>query len=290
MDIINIFKENPYIFLVVIGVLSLFIGSFLNVVIHRLPRMIEQGWSEECRIYLGLKISPEDKEKLSLWLPFSHCPQCKSPIKPWQNIPLLSYVLLAGKCAHCRSPISIRYPLVELLTCVASIYVGWRFGVTWQTVGALLFTWIIISLSFIDIDHHILPDHLTLSLLWLGLFFSMFSLYTNSYDAIIGAIAGYLIFGITQWIFNLITGKIGMGQGDFKFLAAIGAFLGWQMLPFTILFASLCGILFGLTYMIIKHQYKSVPLPFGPYLAISGWISLIWGNEILHFYLQTFVY
>ncbi|OGT53104.1 MAG: methyltransferase [Gammaproteobacteria bacterium RIFCSPHIGHO2_12_FULL_42_13] len=289
MDVTYFFAVNPDIFLIVVAVISLFVGSFLNVIIYRLPRMIEQNWGDECRVYLGLKAPEEGKEKLNLCLPFSHCPSCKQGIKPWHNIPIFSYLFLFGKCAYCKAHISLRYPFVEILTCLASTYVAWRFGMSWQTCGALLFTWITISLIFIDIDYHILPDHLTLLLLWLGLFLSIFSLYTNSHNAIIGAILGYLIFAITQWLFGLVTGKIGMGQGDFKFLAAIGAFLGWQMLPFTILISSLCGIIFGITHMLMKHQYKSVPFPFGPYLGISGWISLMWGNEIWHLYLQTFV-
>lgn len=289
MDITQLIANNPDVFLVIVAVFSLFIGSLLNVVIYRLPLIIEQGWSEECRVYLGLKSPDEHKKHFSLWLPFSHCTSCKKTIKPWHNIPVISYIFLLGKCAYCKSQISFRYPFIEILTCLASVYVAWKFGVSWQTAGGLLFTWILISLTFIDIDHHILPDHLTLLLLWLGLFLSIFSVYCTSHDAILGAIIGYGVFALTQWLFKLATGKTGMGQGDFKFLAAIGAFIGWQMLPFTILMASLCGIIFGLSHMIMKHQFKSVPFPFGPYLAIAGWINLIWGDEIWAFYLQTFV-
>lgn len=285
MDILLFFSQNPDIFLITIGVLALFIGSFLNVVIYRLPRMMEQSWSEECRIYLGLKPHTE-MEKLNLSLPFSHCPRCKNIIRPWHNIPLFSYLWLRGKCAYCKAHISIRYPLVEALTCIVSVYVAWKFGFTWQTFAALLFTWICICLIFIDLDYHLLPDQLTLLLLWLGLLFSISTLFCTSRDAIIGAVAGYLIFAFTQYIFKLATGKIGMGQGDYKFLAALGAFLGWQMLPFIILLASFSGVIFALTHMTIKREFKSVPLPFGPYLAVAGWISLLWGNEIMQYYLQ----
>ena len=286
MDILQFFIFNPPFFLIVVAILSLFIGSFLNVVIYRLPRMMEQSWSEECRIYLGLKPHLE-KENLNLCLPLSHCPHCKKSIHPWHNIPIISYIFLCRKCAYCKASISMRYPLVEALTCIVSVYVAWRFGISWLTLAALLFTWICICLTFIDLDYHLLPDQLTLSLLWLGLFFSLFSLKCNSHDAIIGAIVGYFIFAITQWIFGKITHKTGMGQGDFKFLAALGAFLGWQMLPLIILLASVSGVIFTLTHMTIKRHFKSVPLPFGPYLAIAGWISLLWGNEIIQYYLVT---
>jgi leader peptidase (prepilin peptidase)/N-methyltransferase len=291
MDIIQFLTENPSIFLVLVALLALLIGSFLNVIIYRLPRIIQEDWHEECRRYLSLKpqTTLAEKRSLSLSLPPSHCVQCKKRLKPWHNIPILSYLILRGKCAYCRVAISIRYPLVELLCCFASVYVAWRFGVTWQTVVALLFTWIVISLTFIDLDYQLLPDELTLTLLWIGLLASIFSLFTSSHDAIIGASAGYIVFVVTQWLFKLITGKIGMGQGDYKFLAALGACLGWQQLPIIILLASVIGLIFGLTHIIIKHQFKSMPLPFGPYLAFAGWISLIWGNDILHLYLRYFI-
>lgn len=286
MDILHFFATNHDVFLIVVAIFSLFIGSFLNVVIYRLPRMMEQSWSEECRIYLGLKPHTET-EKLNLYLPFSHCPRCKKVIRPWHNIPLLSYFFLRGKCAYCKAHISIRYPLVEALTCVVSVYVAWKFGFTWQTLAALSFTWISICLTFIDLDYHLLPDQLTLLLLWLGLFFSLFDLFVGSHAAIIGAMIGYFIFAMTQWIFGWATGKTGMGQGDFKYLAALGAFLGWKMLPVIILLASISGVIFSLTHMLIKRQFKSLPLPFGPYLAVAGWIALLWGNEIMQYYLET---
>jgi leader peptidase (prepilin peptidase)/N-methyltransferase len=180
----------------------------------------------------------------------------------------------------------MRYPLIELLCCIASVYAAWRFGVSWQTAGALFFTWILISLTFIDLDYQILPDHLTLLLLWLGLFGSVFSLFTSSHDAILGAMTGYMVFAITQALFKLVTGKTGMGRGDYKFLAALGACLGWQQLPVIILLASVTGMIFGLAHIAMKRQFKSVPLPFGPYLAVAGWVSLIWGSDIIHLYLR----
>lgn len=287
MDILLFLTANFTLFLIIIGLFSLFIGSFLNVVVYRLPRMMEQSWSEECRVYLGLKPHHET-EKLNLYLPFSHCPHCKTLIRPWHNIPILSFLWLRGHCAYCAAPISIRYPLIEGLTCLVSIYVAWKFGITWQTGAALIFTWTCISLMFIDLDYQLLPDQLTLFLLWCGLFFSLFDLFTTPQEAIIGAISGYLIFALTQALFKMATGKIGMGQGDYKFLAALGAFLGWQMLPLIILLASISGIIIALTHMLIKRHFKSVPLPFGPYLAIAGWIALLWGKEIMRYYLDFF--
>jgi leader peptidase (prepilin peptidase)/N-methyltransferase len=285
MEIFDFFVANPDIYLAVMVVLSLLVGSFLNVVIYRLPIMMERNWSEECRIYLGLK-PHEDTNSVNLCLPSSHCPQCKQVIKPWHNIPLVSYFLLRGKCSACHAHISIRYPLVEAATCFMSVYVAWKFGVSWQALAALFFTWICITLTFIDIDHHILPDQLTLLLLWIGLLSSIFSLFCNSTDAIIGAIAGYLIFAATQMTFERVTGKAGMGQGDVKFLAALGGFLGWQMLPLIIILASFTGLIFALTHMISKQHFKSIPLPFGPYLALAGWIALVWGNELMQHYYE----
>lgn len=285
MDIINFFASNNYIFLLAIAAASLLVGSFLNVVIYRLPHMLMNAWNQECREYLSLKPTPHSEtEHLNLYLPFSHCTHCKKHLKPWHNIPIISYFVLHGKCAYCKSKISIRYPLVELLCCITSVYVAWQFGFSIQTFGALLLTWIMICLAFIDIDYHLLPDHLTLFLLWTGLFLSLFSVFTNAHDAILGAMLGYLIFAIIQWLFQFITGKIGIGQGDYKLLAAVGGYLGWQQLPFVILFASLIGIIFSLIHMLIKHEFKSAPVPFGPSLAIAGWISLVWGPEILHLY------
>lgn len=290
MDILKFFGENLDVFLLVVAAFSLLIGSFLNVVIYRLPRMLTNTWNQECRQYLGLKPNPPSEiEQLNLYLPLSHCTHCKKRLKPWHNIPLISYLVLKGKCAYCSAKISMRYPLVEFICCVTSVYVAWRFGFTPQTLAALIFTWFIICLTFIDLDYHLLPDHLTLFLLWIGLFFSMFNLFTDSHTAIIGAIAGYLIFAIIQSIFKLTTGKIGMGQGDYKFLAALGAYLGWQLLPVIILLASIIGLIFGITQMALKRQFKSVPIPFGPYLACAGWLSLIWGPEIMQIYLHKFV-
>jgi leader peptidase (prepilin peptidase)/N-methyltransferase len=290
MEIIQFFTDNPNTGLLLIAALSLLVGSFLNVLIYRFPRMIQNEWNQECRHYLGLKSHTTDIERLNLYLPLSHCTSCKKRLKPWHNIPIISYVILWGQCAYCKVKISLRYPFVELLCCVTSVYAAAHFGFTIQMAGAVVFTWIIIGLIFIDLDYHLLPDQLTLLLLWVGLFLSIYSVFTNSQDAILGAIAGYLVFAIVQGAFKLATGKIGMGQGDYKFLAGLGAYLGWQQLPIIILLASVTCIIFGVTHMAIKRQWKSVPLPFGPYLATAGWVSLMWGDDILHLYLnQSFL-
>lgn len=288
MDTLTFLAENQTFYLFIVAFVSLFIGSFLNVVIYRLPLMMQREWSEECRLYLGLKPHDDEAEKLSLALPASRCPHCKHPIRPWHNIPVLSYLFLRGRCAFCHARIAIRYPIVEALTAIASFYIAWRFGFTWQALTALVFTWIGIALTFIDIDHQLLPDQLTLLLLWVGLYASLFNVFTNSTDAILGAMAGYLLFAGLQGLFGLITGKVGMGQGDYKLLAALGAFMGWKMLPLILILASFSGIVLTFIQMIIRRSFKSVPLPFGPYLIIAGWIALVWGNSIMDYYLAIY--
>lgn len=285
-ELTSFFTLHPGLYLLAITLFSMLIGSFLNVVIYRLPRMMQNSWQEECRHYLGLKPQTLEQETLSLSLPFSHCTHCKKTLMPWHNIPIFSYLFLRGRCAYCQSSISLRYPIVELITVVTSVYLAWTFGVSSQCAAALVFTWILIALTFIDIDFFLLPDQLTLLLVWFGLFTSLFSVFCTPTEAIIGAIAGYSIFALIERVFRAVTQKEGMGQGDFKLLAGLGAFLGWQQLPTIILLASFVGAIFGLTHMLIKKQSKSVPLPFGPYLALSGWISLIWGSEILNSYWQ----
>lgn len=284
-DVIHALQQDSNLFLFALGCFSLLIGSFLNVVIYRLPLMLQEAWSQECREFLGLK-NTSDSPPISLWLPFSHCPACKKALKPWHNVPIISYLILKGHCAHCSARIGLRYPIVELICCITSVYVGWYFGCSYETLGALLFTWILICLIFIDIDHMLLPDSLTLLLLWLGLLLSLSNLFTSSTDAILGGAIGYFVFAITGWIFKKATGKVGMGQGDYKFLAALGAFLGWQMLPIIILLASIIGLIFNLLRMMVRREFKSVPIPFGPYLAFSGWVSLFWGHDIIHYYLR----
>ncbi|NQY04526.1 MAG: prepilin peptidase, partial [Halieaceae bacterium] len=217
--------------------------------------------------------------------PNSHCPHCKAPVKPWHNIPVLSYVALRGRCANCGAKISLRYPLVELVTGLMTLALGIMLGASLAMVGALFLTWALITLTLIDVDHQLLPDDLTLPLLWLGLVFNLFATYTTLSSAVIGAIAGYGILWSVYWGFKLLTGKEGMGYGDFKLLAALGAWLGWQSVPLIILLSSLVGAIIGIGLILLKKRGKDIPMPFGPYLAIAGWVALLWGDTIMTAYL-----
>jgi leader peptidase (prepilin peptidase)/N-methyltransferase len=293
------------------GVIGLLVGSFLNVVIYRLPIMMQRGWRKECTEYLQLNqetpelgdldstsapahakhlhpVGDTDKEEpFNLVFPLSRCPGCNTPIKPYQNIPVISYLFLKGKCAKCGCRISMRYPIVEAFTAATSIMVAWHFGYTPQAVFALLLTWSLIALIFIDIDHQLLPDSITLPMLWLGMCLSLFNVFTDAHASIIGAVAGYTVLWAVFHLFKLATGKEGMGYGDFKLLALFGAWLGWQYLPIIILLSSLVGAIIGLGMIIfVKHDHN-VPIPFGPYLAVSGWVALLWGNELNQLYLTT---
>lgn len=277
---------SPILFSALIGLVGLLVGSFLNVVIYRLPVMMQKSWRKDCQDYLGLNADLQTNEPFNLVLPLSRCPGCNTPIKPYQNIPVISYVFLRGKCAKCKNPISLRYPLIEAFTAVTSFVIAWHFGFTPQTGFALLLTWSLIALSFIDIDHQLLPDSITLPALWLGLFLSVFDIFTDSHASIIGAIAGYLVLWGVFHLFKLLTGKEGMGYGDFKLLALFGAWLGWQSLPAIILLSSLVGAIIGIGMIIFSQHDRNTPIPFGPYLAAAGWIALIWGADINQFYLN----
>ena len=273
--------------LVFVGlVLGLLIGSFLNVVVYRLPIMMQRDWRAQAREILEL---PEEQqgETFNLVLPDSRCPHCDHKIRPWENIPVLSYLFLRGKCSSCKSPISLRYPLVELTCGLLSAYVAWHFGFTWQAGAMLLLTWGLLAMSLIDADHQLLPDALVLPLLWLGLIVNSFALFTSLEDALWGAVAGYLSLWSVYWLFKLITGKEGMGYGDFKLLAMLGAWGGWQVLPLTILLSSLVGAVLGIIMLRLRNSDTSTPIPFGPYLAIAGWIALLWGEQITAGYLQV---
>ena len=266
--------------------LGLVVGSFLNVVIYRLPLMMETRWRKDCCELL--EVEQEKLEApLNLATPNSHCPVCKTAIKPWQNIPVLSYLLLRGKCGNCATPISPRYPVLELVTGLMTLALAWFFDLSPALLGAALLTWALIALTVIDIDHQLLPDDITLPLMWLGLLFNLTATYATLPDAVIGAMAGYLILWGIYWAFKLLTGKEGMGYGDFKLLAALGAWLGWQALPLVILLSSLVGAVCGVALMIIKRRGKEIPIPFGPYLAMAGWIALLWGDDIMSGYLGT---
>jgi leader peptidase (prepilin peptidase)/N-methyltransferase len=257
--------------------LGLLVGSFLNVVIYRLPLMMETRWRRDCCELL--EVEPEKQEApLNLATPNSHCPQCKAAIKPWENIPVISYLLLGGKCSSCAARISPRYPIVELVTGLMTLSLAWFFAFSPALLGAVLLTWALIALTMIDVDHQLLPDDITLPLMWLGLLFNLQATYTSLHDAVIGAMAGYLILWTIYQVFKLLTGKEGMGYGDFKLLAALGAWLGWQMLPEIILLSSLVGAICGIALMAIKRRGKEIPIPFGPYLAIAGWLALLLGD------------
>jgi len=273
-------------FIVLAGIIGLLVGSFLNVVIYRLPVMLQRSWRKECIEYLQMEAEDEG-EPFNLSLPLSRCPKCQSPIKPYQNIPVISYVFLKGQCAHCKNPISIRYPLIEAFTATLSVLVAWHFGYTVQAGFALLLTWCLIALSFIDIDHQLLPDNITLPMLWLGLLLSLFGLYTDVSASVIGAIAGYMVLWLVYQAFKLATGKEGMGYGDFKLLALFGAWLGWQTLPMIILLSSLVGAVIGIAMIMFAKHDQNKPIPFGPYLAAAGWIALLWGNDLNRLYLTS---
>lgn len=269
-----------------IFILGLMLGSFLNVVIYRLPLMMKTTWRRECRQFLQLP-EEESKPPFDLTRPGSHCPSCQTAIKPHQNIPVASYLLLGGKCAHCAAHISPRYPLIEAFTGVCSVVVAWHFGFGLPLLFALLMTWSLIALSFIDIDHQLLPDSITLPMLWLGLLLSVFDVFTDTHASIIGAIAGYLSLWSIYWLFKLLTGKEGMGYGDFKLLAMFGAWLGWHYLPMIILLSSLVGAILGVAMIVVGRHAAGKPIPFGPYLAAAGWLAMIWGDQLNNLYLRA---
>jgi leader peptidase (prepilin peptidase)/N-methyltransferase len=297
-----VLQDSPALLVGSAFLLSLLIGSFLNVVIHRLPVMLDRQWRAQAEEMLGAAETPADEAtsaaapppaKYNLLTPRSACPKCGAAIKAHQNIPVLSWLLLGGKCASCKAPISPRYPIVELATAVLSAAVVWHFGWHWQSVAALVFTWALVALTVIDFDHQILPDIITLPLLWLGLLLSLGwhagltpPAPIDPRSAIIGAAAGYLSLWSVYWAFKLLTGKEGMGYGDFKLFAAFGAWMGWQMLPLIILLSAFTGAVVGIALIVLRGRDRNVPIPFGPYLAAAGWIALLWGPQIVGGYLS----
>lgn len=293
LDALNLYPAFTYFATLIIGLL---VGSFLNVVIYRLPKMMEAEWRQQCTDLLctdetdsAKPISDDEKKApFNLAFPTSHCPACNHSIKPWENIPVISYLLLRGKCSACKAPISLRYPTIELVTGLLSVCVIYFFGLSYTGLAALVFTWSLIALTMIDVDTQLLPDDITLPLLWLGLIVNSFGLFVPLQDAIWGAIGGYLSLWSIYWLFKLVTGKEGMGYGDFKLLAALGAWMGWQFLPQIILLSSFVGAFLGITMIIIKGRDKNIPIPFGPYLAIAGWIAFVWGEHINRTYLYLF--
>jgi leader peptidase (prepilin peptidase) / N-methyltransferase len=312
MPAIELLASSPAIFAGACLVLGLVVGSFLNVVIYRLPLMLERQWRQQCEDELAAAAAASAAhstaappatvnapravpERFNLVVPRSACPVCRAPIRALENIPLLSFLILGGKCAHCRAPISPRYPLVEALTGIVSALVAWRFGFGWSALAALVLSWFLLALTFIDIDHQLLPDSLTLPLLWLGLFASLWSaqagaaaLPVDLRSSLIGAMAGYVSLWSVYHLFRLVTGKEGMGYGDFKLFAALGAWLGWQMLLPVILIAAAVGAVVGIFLMSLRGHSRTTPIPFGPFLAAAGWLMLMCGRPLVAKYLGLF--
>ena len=274
---------EPALFVVLGGALGLLVGSFLNVVVHRLPKIIERDWRVHCAELRGE--DPPALEPLSLAWPGSRCPACGHPLRFYENIPVLSWLWLRGRCSACRAAISPRYPLVELGSGLLCAYCAFHFGYGWPAAGAMLLGWTSIALTCIDLDSQLLPDSLTLPLLWAGLLLNLFGTYTDLSSAVIGAATGYLALWMVYWAFKLTTGKEGMGYGDFKLLAALGAWQGWQMLPLIILLSSLLGALVGIVLIVVARRGRNVPIPFGPYLAAAGLISMFWGKTLTRAYI-----
>ena len=280
MSSLQLVQTTPYLFVVLCLILGLMVGSFLNVVIYRLPKMLEREWRKQCAELSGE--APVTAPRFDLLVPRSACPHCGKAITALENMPVLSYLILKGKCSGCGAPIAKRYPLVEALSGILSALIAWQFGYGMPALAALLFAWGMIALAFIDFETQLLPDGITLPLFWCGLLFNLGALFNDLRSAVIGAIAGYLALWSVYWLFKWATGKEGMGYGDFKLLAAIGAWLGWQMLLPVILISSFVGAAVGIALIVAKAQSRSVPIPFGPYLAAAGLIALIWGHQLCH--------
>jgi leader peptidase (prepilin peptidase)/N-methyltransferase len=281
--LLQLFQNNPYLWLTFVGLLSLFIGSFLNVVIHRLPAAMMQEWKHECNLLLGQNTqdnTPPLGLLSSISWPASHCPKCQAPLKKWHNIPLVSYLFLKGRCAFCAVSISPRYPIVELLTAVLSMAVAWFLGPSWEGIWGVVLVYFLVPMSFIDLDHKLLPDQLTLPLLWTGLIINSFDIFVSLESALWGAVIGYLSLWLVYWGFRLITGKHGMGYGDFKLLAALGAWLGWEAIPMVVLMSAIAGLIvfFGLR---MRRTETDPEMPFGPMLALGGLAFLLDGDGIL---------
>lgn len=284
MTLLQLLQAEPWLFIIVVSLLGLLVGSFLNVVIHRLPLMMQQEWQQQCAELRGEEI--EQPQLLSLSKPRSRCPHCGHQLTALENIPVISYLFLRGKCKSCQANISVRYPIIETITGIISGLVAWQYGFGWGCAGILFLSWALISLTMIDFDHQLLPDKITLPVLWLGILLNSFGLFTDLHSSVMGAIIGYLSLWSVYQLFKLITGKEGMGYGDFKLLAALGAWLGWQYLPLIVLLSSFVGAFIGISLIVFRKHQKSVPIPFGPYLAIAGWIAVMWGTDINQAYLS----
>ncbi|RVT45739.1 prepilin peptidase [Rheinheimera sediminis] len=284
--LMQVFQHSVLTFYGVVTVLGLAVGSFLNVVIYRLPKMMELAWQQDYQQYFNQE-AEQTKTRFNLALPHSHCPKCMHRLSALDNIPVLSWLLLGTKCRYCKAPISARYPAIEIFTALLSLLVAVHFGVTEQTLIYLLVTWSLVALSFIDIDKMLLPDQITQPLLWFALLLSISGYTVSPTDSLIGAAIGYLSLWSVFWLFKLVTGKEGMGYGDFKLLAIFGALLGWQLLPLIILLSSVVGAVLGSLMLLMQGKGKATPIPFGPYIAAAGWIAMLWGREITAWYLST---
>lgn len=285
-NVIYAMQEYPWFFCTCATIVGLMVGSFLNVVIYRLPIMMERDFKEEYEEYFHPEAEHPKIEKFNLMVPASHCPKCNHKISAWENIPLISYIILRGKCHKCGLPISMRYPLVEGFTALMTFIAAFHFGPTVAALGAILLTWCLIAISGIDFDKMLIPDEIVLPLIWVGLLFNMAGTYTDLSSAVIGAIAGYMILWCFYWGFKLCTGKEGMGYGDFKLTACFGAWLGYKMLGIVIIGSALVGALIGITAMLVKNKGKSKPIPFGPYIALAGFIGMLYGEKINDWYIQ----
>ncbi len=285
--LIFLFEQQPAFFLGTLFVLGSLIGSFLNVVIYRLPVMMQREWRQDCLEFLE-QTNDAEVEKFNLNVPRSRCASCGHQITALENVPIISYLALGGKCASCKASISPQYPLVEVFTGIVSVIIGWHFGVSLQTLAALFLSWCLIAASGIDIGHKLLPDSITLPLLWLGILLSLFDVFISLEDSVIGAMAGYMSLWTVFILFKLATGKEGMGHGDFKLLAMLGAWLGWQPLFVVILTSSVVGASVGISMILLKKNERGTQIPFGPYLAAAGWMTLLWGDQLMHLYLSLF--
>ena len=284
---ISLFEQQQVLYLGTLFVVGAVVGSFLNVVIYRLPVMMQREWRHDCLEFLEQSADPTS-EKFNLNTPRSRCGNCGHQITALENVPMISYLVLGGKCSDCKARISLQYPLVELFTAIVSVVVGWHFGVSLQALAALFLSWCLIAASGIDIGHKLLPDSITLPLLWLGILLSLFDVFIGLEASVIGAMAGYMSLWIVFMLFKMVTGKEGMGYGDFKLLAMLGAWLGWKPLFVVILTSSLVGATVGITMIVLGKTERSTQIPFGPYLAAAGWITLMWGNELMRFYFSLF--
>ena len=298
MELIHFIQGSTTLTVASAALLGLIVGSFLNVVILRLPVMMENEWRRQCaELVTGDRddgppeaavLEQTAAEPFNLVVPRSRCPHCGHTIRAIDNIPIISYLLLQGRCAACRHPISARYPIIEAVTGLCSMVVAWHFGFTWEALAALFLTWALIALSIIDFDHQLLPDNITLPFLWIGLVLGLLALFTDIRSAVIGAIVGYLSLWSVYQLFKLLTGKEGMGYGDFKLLAMLGAWMGWQYLLVVVLLSSVVGAAVGITLATVMGRSRSIPIPFGPYLAAAGWLALLWGDELITAYWRWF--